>query len=150
MKRDPVDEPAKQAAKTKKQDVWEMRLYVAGQTPHSTLAFANLKKICETHLAGKYSIEAIDLLENPKLAAIPQPSGETSSKRPGSLEMPALGAEGEIRDERFWPGRGKNQGIGHTTATSLCRRAGWKLRGRAVPKANVADHGDRADGMKSR
>jgi circadian clock protein KaiB len=41
---------------------------VAGQTPHSTLAFSNLKKICETHLAGKYSIEVIDLLENPKLA----------------------------------------------------------------------------------
>jgi circadian clock protein KaiB len=68
MKRDPADAPAKQAARTKKEDFWELRLYVAGQTPHSTLAFANLKKICETHLAGKYSIEVIDLLENPKLA----------------------------------------------------------------------------------
>jgi len=47
---------------------WELRLYVAGQTPKSIAAFANLKKICETHLHGKYDIEVIDLLENPKLA----------------------------------------------------------------------------------
>ena len=43
-------------------------LYVAGQTPKSLAAFANLKKICEEHLAGKYRIEIIDLLENPRLA----------------------------------------------------------------------------------
>jgi circadian clock protein KaiB len=48
--------------------VWELRLYVAGETPKSLAAFANLKKICEEHLAGKYRIEIIDLLENPKLA----------------------------------------------------------------------------------
>ena len=47
---------------------WELRLYVAGQTPKSIAAFANLKQICETHLAGKYKIEVIDLLENPQLA----------------------------------------------------------------------------------
>jgi circadian clock protein KaiB len=47
---------------------WELRLYVAGQTPNSITAFANLKKICEEHLAGKYQIEVIDLLENPRLA----------------------------------------------------------------------------------
>ncbi len=47
---------------------WELRLYVAGQTPKSLAAFANLKKICEEHLAGKYRIEIIDLLENPPLA----------------------------------------------------------------------------------
>lgn len=47
---------------------WELRLYVAGQTPKSVAAFNNLKKICEEHLAGKYRIEVIDLLENPKLA----------------------------------------------------------------------------------
>lgn len=45
-----------------------LRLYVAGQTRKSLAAFANLKKICEEHLAGKYQIEVIDLLENPKLA----------------------------------------------------------------------------------
>lgn len=47
---------------------WELRLYVAGQTPRSLAAFANLKKICEEHLAGKYRIEVIDLMENPSLA----------------------------------------------------------------------------------
>lgn len=47
---------------------WTLRLYVAGQTPKSRVAFANLKKICEEHLAGQYSIEVIDLIENPKLA----------------------------------------------------------------------------------
>lgn len=49
-------------------DFWELRLYVAGQTPKSLKAFANLKKICEEHLEGKYRIEVIDLLENPQLA----------------------------------------------------------------------------------
>lgn len=47
---------------------WELRLYVAGQTPKSIIAFANLKKICEEHLEGKYRIEVIDLLLNPQLA----------------------------------------------------------------------------------
>lgn len=49
-------------------DAWEMKLYVAGQTPKSLAAFANLKKLCEEHLAGKYRIEVIDLLKNPQLA----------------------------------------------------------------------------------
>ena len=48
---------------------YELRLYVAGQTVKSLNAFANLKIICETHLAGEYRIEVIDLLENPQLAA---------------------------------------------------------------------------------
>ncbi len=47
---------------------YQLRLYVAGQTPKSLAAFRNLKKICEEHLAGKYVIEVIDLLENPTLA----------------------------------------------------------------------------------
>jgi circadian clock protein KaiB len=47
---------------------WDLRLYVAGQTPKSIAAFANLKRLCETHLAGRYKIEVIDLLENPQLA----------------------------------------------------------------------------------
>ena len=51
-----------------KSDTWELRLYVAGQTPKSLAAFANLKKICEEHLQGKYHIEVIDLLKNPQLA----------------------------------------------------------------------------------
>ena len=48
---------------------WELRLYVAGQTPKSLTAFANLKKLCEEHLAGRYRIEIIDLLQQPQLAA---------------------------------------------------------------------------------
>ena len=49
-------------------ETWELRLYVAGVTAKSVAAFANLKRICEAHLAGKYSIEIIDLLEQPQLA----------------------------------------------------------------------------------
>jgi circadian clock protein KaiB len=49
-------------------DLWALRLYVAGQTAKSLAAFANLKKVCEEHLAGRYKIEVIDLLENPQLA----------------------------------------------------------------------------------
>ena len=48
---------------------YELRLYVAGQTPKSLAAFANLKKICEQHLAGQYHIEVIDLLKKPQLAS---------------------------------------------------------------------------------
>ncbi|MEA2604920.1 MAG: circadian clock protein KaiB [Acidobacteriota bacterium] len=49
-------------------EVCDLRLYVAGQTPKSVTALANLKKFCEEHLAGKYRIEVIDLLEHPQLA----------------------------------------------------------------------------------
>lgn len=45
-----------------------LKLYVAGQTPRSLTAFANLKKICEEHLKSRYRIEVVDLLENPQLA----------------------------------------------------------------------------------
>jgi circadian clock protein KaiB len=47
---------------------YELRLYVAGMTPKCLAAFTNLKKICEEHLKGRYSIQIVDLLENPKLA----------------------------------------------------------------------------------
>lgn len=47
---------------------WDLRLYVAGQTPKSLAAVANLKRLCEEHLAGKYKIEVIDLVANPQLA----------------------------------------------------------------------------------
>jgi circadian clock protein KaiB len=53
----------------KQEEIWELRLYVAGQTPKSVTAFANLKKVCEEHLPGRYHIEVVDLLENPRLAA---------------------------------------------------------------------------------
>src|SRR5215218_9412607 len=48
---------------------FQLRLYVAGQTPKSAAALANLQRVCETHLAGRYEIEVVDLLVNPKLAA---------------------------------------------------------------------------------
>lgn len=57
-------EPRRRSKKT-----WELRLYVAGQTPRSLAAFANLKKICEEHLPGEYEVEVIDLLRQPQLAA---------------------------------------------------------------------------------
>lgn len=50
------------------EDQWNLRLYVAGTTPKSVAAISNLRKFCEEHLAGRYTIEVIDLLENPKLA----------------------------------------------------------------------------------
>ena len=70
--------PAKQSRRTKNghspqasvedSSHWNLRLYVAGQTPRSLTAFKNLKDICEAHLKGKYHIEVIDLMENPTLA----------------------------------------------------------------------------------
>lgn len=48
--------------------IWQLRLYVAGQSPKSLRAFANLKDLCEEHLAGQYEIEVIDLVEFPSLA----------------------------------------------------------------------------------
>jgi circadian clock protein KaiB len=47
---------------------WELRLYTAGQTPKSLAAFRNLKKVCDEYLPGRYEIEVIDLLANPRLA----------------------------------------------------------------------------------
>ena len=60
------------AASLQAAERWELRLYVAGQTPRSLAAFANLKKICETHLKGKYRIEVIDLVAHPELARADQ------------------------------------------------------------------------------
>lgn len=50
------------------EEIWLLRLYVAGQTPKSITAFSNLKKFCEEYLKDQYRIEVIDLLENPQLA----------------------------------------------------------------------------------
>ncbi|HSE53786.1 MAG TPA: circadian clock KaiB family protein [Gemmatimonadales bacterium] len=62
---------ARTSGKQKKprEKAWALRLYVAGQTPKSVAALGNLKRLCETHLAGRYRIEIIDLLKNPRLAA---------------------------------------------------------------------------------
>ena len=60
--------PEKRQTVAEPRPSWDLRLYVAGQTPRSLQAFANLKRICEEHLAGDYQIEVIDLLKNPQLA----------------------------------------------------------------------------------
>ena len=60
---------ARSAASSPDVKAYVLRLYVAGQTPKSQLAFTNLKQICEDHLRGGYEIEIIDLLENPQLAS---------------------------------------------------------------------------------
>ncbi len=52
----------------KASEIWNLRLYVAGQTPKSLSAFANLKRMCEEHLKDRYTIEVIDLMQNPQLA----------------------------------------------------------------------------------
>lgn len=54
---------------SQKVTTWELRLYVAGQTPRSMTAIANLERICQEHLQGQYHLEVIDLMENPELAA---------------------------------------------------------------------------------
>jgi circadian clock protein KaiB len=69
MKQRPAKKPAGDSAPNVDADLWELRLYVAGQSPKSLTAFDNLKKICELHLSGRYRIEVIDLLQQPQLAA---------------------------------------------------------------------------------
>ncbi len=65
---EPDEAGGKEVKNSATDEVWELRLYVAGATPKSVEAFANLKKICNEYLAGRYHIEVIDLLENPRLA----------------------------------------------------------------------------------
>ena len=63
-------EKSKSRARTKHVSAkYQLRLYVAGQTPKSLTAFANLKKICDEHMPGQYEIEVIDLLKKPQLAS---------------------------------------------------------------------------------
>ena|SRR6188508_3566093 len=62
----PEFEPATQSAAAA--ETYELRLYVAGQTPKSILALTNLRQICDEYLQGRYEIEVIDLMENPQLA----------------------------------------------------------------------------------
>ena len=71
------DERMKRRIETDPEDAmasesYSLRLYVAGQTPKSLVAFANLKRICEEHLAGRYRIEVIDLLKQPQAARTDQ------------------------------------------------------------------------------
>jgi circadian clock protein KaiB len=54
---------------TEDEEVWVLRLYVAGQSPKSLRAFSNLKSLCEEHLAGRHEIEIVDLVEHPSRAS---------------------------------------------------------------------------------
>ena len=58
------------AAPAPDQEMWFLRLYVAGQSPRSLTAFANLTSLCEEHLTGRYEIEVVDLLEDPARAQL--------------------------------------------------------------------------------
>jgi circadian clock protein KaiB len=77
-------------------EVWQLRLYVAGQTPRSVAAFANLKKICEDHLAGRYDIEVVDLMKHPQLAAGDQILAIPTLVR--KLPQPLRKIVGDLRD----------------------------------------------------
>jgi circadian clock protein KaiB len=75
---------------------WDLRLYVAGQTPRSVAAFANLKRLCEEHLPGRYSIEVIDLIKHPQLAAGDQIIAIPTLVR--KLPQPIRKIVGDLRD----------------------------------------------------
>jgi circadian clock protein KaiB len=68
-KDDAATETVAAAAPAGDPELWDLRLYVAGQSPKSMRAFTNLKTFCEKHLAGRFRIEVVDLLKNPQLAA---------------------------------------------------------------------------------
>ena len=77
-------------------EIWQLRLYVAGQTPRSVAAFANLKRICEDHLAGRYEIEVVDLMKHPQLAAGDQILAIPTLVR--KLPQPLRKIVGDLRD----------------------------------------------------
>jgi len=77
-------------------EVWQLRLYIAGQTPRSVAAFANLKRICEDHLAGRYEIEVVDLMKHPQLAAGDQILAIPTLVR--KLPQPLRKIVGDLRD----------------------------------------------------
>jgi len=76
--------------------VWELRLYTAGQTPRSVAAVANLKRICEEHLPGRYNIEVVDLIKHPQLAAGDQILAIPTLVR--KLPQPLRKIVGDLRD----------------------------------------------------
>ena len=78
------------------EEKWDLRLYVAGQTPRSVAAFANLKRLCEEHLAGRYSIEVVDLIKHPQLAAGDQILAIPTLVR--KLPQPIRKIVGDLRD----------------------------------------------------
>jgi len=79
-----------------KTENWELRLYVAGQSPRSVTAFSNLKRICEEHLPGRYTIEVVDLVKHPQLAAGDQIVAIPTLVR--KLPQPLRKIVGDLRD----------------------------------------------------
>lgn len=82
--------------RAKSSSPWEIRLYVAGRTPRSARALANLKKICEKEFAGRYRIEVVDLLANPERAAADQILAVPSVVR--RLPLPVRKIIGDLSD----------------------------------------------------
>jgi circadian clock protein KaiB len=78
-------------------DIFELRLYVAGQTPKSKAALENLKKICEEHLRGRYRLEVVDLARNPALARTDKILAIPTLVR--SLPAPISRIIGDLSDE---------------------------------------------------
>jgi circadian clock protein KaiB len=93
---------------------WELRLYVAGQSPRSIAAFSNLKRICEEHLPGRYNIEVVDLVKHPQLAAGDQIVAIPTLVR--KLPQPLRKIVGDLRDtERALVGLQLRQTEGSST-----------------------------------
>ena len=102
--------------RTSATEVWELRLYVAGQTPKSLTAFANLKKLCEAHLAGRYKIDVIDLLKQPQLAA----AGGTvlpDGGSPSAVVVPKIATTTVSRGDTLWRLSQATYGVGTRYAT---------------------------------
>lgn len=86
----------KSGGKQTDDDIWQLRLYVAGQTPRSLAAFANLKRICEENLPGRYNIEVVDLVKHPQLASGDQILAIPTLVR--KLPQPLRKIVGDLRD----------------------------------------------------
>jgi len=86
----------KRAQSDTSSQVWDLRLYVAGQSPRSVAAFSNLKKICDEHLSGRYNIEVVDLVQHPQLAAGDQIVAIPTLVR--KLPQPLRRIVGDLRD----------------------------------------------------
>src|SRR5689334_25273757 len=90
---------------------WELRLYTAGHTPKSVRAFNNLKRICDEHMPGRYQIEVIDLMRNPRLAKEDQIVAIPTVVR--KLPQPLRKIIGDLSDtERTLVGRSEERRVG--------------------------------------
>ncbi|MEZ6089017.1 MAG: circadian clock KaiB family protein [Pirellulaceae bacterium] len=94
---EPIDTPAgSDDYEPNDSQQWELRLYIAGKTPKSLTAFSNLKRLCEEYLQGRYTIEVVDLLEHPQLAAGDQIVAIPTVVR--KLPEPLCRLVGDLRD----------------------------------------------------